>query len=433
MLLSLISSIKLLLAQATDSTAVNVTTDEGNWIWPDLKRAGLVLLVIAVFYFGIRFLNWVLSWLIRKLTAAIQRWLTSNLDARNSRKLNPQQIAKLLGNVLGIAKVLMIILMFFIALPVLFSIFPATEPITNRILELVLDPVKQFGRLFVDYIPSMITIVVILIIARYFVRLLAYFAKEIRTGQLNIKGFYPDWAQPTLNLLRVIIFIFAFILIFPYLPGSDSPAFQGVGVFLGLLLSLGSTSAVGNIIAGLVIIYMRAFTIGDRVRIGDTMGDVIEKTMLVTRIRTIKNEDVTIPNSAILTGSTTNYSSSAEELGLILNTTITIGYDVDWRQVHQLLVDAANNTDGVEREPEPFVLQTSLDDFFVSYQINAYTKDPKGSAAIYSELHAHIQDAFNHAGIEILSPHYRAERNGNDPAMPKFDSRTEPDIPPFTN
>jgi small-conductance mechanosensitive channel len=264
----------------------------------------------------------------------------------------------------------------------------------------------------------MVTIAVIVLITYYFVRFLRFLAAEIETGKLNLPGFYPDWAQSTFNLVRILIYAFAFIVIFPYLPGSNSPVFQGVSVFLGLLISLGSSSAIGNIIAGLVITYMRAFNIGDRVKIGDTVGDVLEKTMLVTRLRTIKNEEVTIPNSAILNGSTINYSAGAKAAGLILNTTITIGYDVPWRTVHQLLIDAASKTEHIRQDPPPFVLQTSLDDFYVSYQINAFTQAPAGAAKIYSELHSHIQDGFNEAGVEILSPHYRAARDGNMTTIP---------------
>jgi small-conductance mechanosensitive channel len=164
---------------------------------------------------------------------------------------------------------------------------------------------------------------------------------------------------------------------------------------------------------------MRAFKLGDRVKIGETVGDVIDKTMLVTHVRTIKNEDVTIPNSAILNGSTINYTTSAKQLGLILNTTITIGYDVPWKKVHEILIEAALKSEFVNKEPSPFVLQTSLDDFYVSYQINAYTDRADKSSKIYSDMHSNIQDGFNNAGIEILSPHYRSARDGNSMAIPK--------------
>jgi small-conductance mechanosensitive channel len=207
-------------------------------------------------------------------------------------------------------------------------------------------------------------------------------------------------------------------MIFPYLPGSDSPAFQGVSIFLGVLFSLGSTSAIANIIAGLVITYMRPFTIGDRVRIAETEGDIIEKNLLVTRIRTVKNVDITIPNAMVLGSHITNFSSSAQDRGLILHTSVTIGYDAPWRKVHELLLGAALRTEHVMKDPAPFVLQKSLGDFYVSYELNALTDQPNMMVRIYSDLHQNIQDTFNEAGVEIMSPHYGAMRDGNQMAIP---------------
>ena len=208
-------------------------------------------------------------------------------------------------------------------------------------------------------------------------------------------------------------------MIYPYLPGADSGVFQGVSVFVGLIVSLGSSTVIGNIIAGFVITYMRPFKLGDRIKLNDTVGNVIEKTTLVTRIRTPKNEMVTIPNSFIMSSHTTNYSESARDLGLIIHAEVTIGYDTPWRKVHQLLIDAATATPGVSSEPEPFVLETSLSDFYPVYQINAYIKDADKLNQLYSDLFQNIQDKFAAADVEILSPHYTAFRNGNASAIPK--------------
>jgi len=212
---------------------------------------------------------------------------------------------------------------------------------------------------------------------------------------------------------------------FPYLPGSESPAFRGVSIFLGVLFSLGSTAAVANVVAGVILTYMRAFRIGDRVKISDTIGDVIEKTLLVTRVRTIKNEDITVPNAMVLGSHIINYSSSAKDRGLILHTTVTIGYDAPWRKVHELLIAAAHSTEHILKEPSPFILQTALDDFYVSYELNAYTNRPEIMAGIYSSLHQNIQDRFNESGVEIMSPHYAAFRDGNQTTVPG--GRTEKD------
>jgi small-conductance mechanosensitive channel len=244
---------------------------------------------------------------------------------------------------------------------------------------------------------------------------------EVEVENIRVTGFHRDWARPTFNILRFLLYAFMLVIIFPYLPGSHSPAFQGVSVFLGVLLSLGSSSAISNIVSGLVITYMRPFKIGDRVKIGDVIGDVTEKNMLVTRIRTIKNEDITIPNSSVLSASTINYSSNTRptDTGLILHTTVTIGYDTPWQDMHKALIAAANRTDLILQQPEPFVLQTSLDDFYVSYQLNAYTRSANEQQNIYSQLHQNIQDCCAEAGIEIMSPHYRSQRDGNTTTIPE--------------
>ena len=253
---------------------------------------------------------------------------------------------------------------------------------------------------------------------KYVIRFVRYIFHEIEAEKLKLSGFHADWAMPTYSIVKFLLYAFMFVLIFPYLPGSDSNIFKGVSVFIGVLFSLGSSSAIANMVAGLVITYMRPFKIGDRIKIGDVTGDVVEKTLLVTRIRTIKNEVITIPNSSVLIGNTTNYSSEAIEKGLIIHTTVTIGYDVPWKDMHQALIDAALRTNLILDEPKPFVLQTSLEDFYVSYQINAYTREAGKQALIYSNLHQNIQDVCNERGIEILSPHYRAARDGNMTTIP---------------
>lgn len=376
-----------------------------------------LLFVLTLFFFGIKYLNKGFSWLNKEIIIRGKPFL-NGIKFKDYEFLSAERELQIVEWISGVIKWVTIIFIVYLALPSIFSIFPATRPIATTLIGYVLDPIKEFSMAIISYIPELITVLIIGGITHYIVKFLGFLASEIESGKLVINDFFPEWAQPTFTLVRIIIYAFAFIIIFPYLPGSDSPVFKGVSVFFGLLISLGSSSAISNIIAGLVITYMRAFKNGDRVKIGDTVGDVIDKTMLVTHVRTVKNEDVTIPNSAILNGSTINYTTSAKQLGLILNSTVTIGYDVPWKKVHELLIQAATKTDLVKKEPKPFVLQTSLDDFYVSYQINAYTEHAGKSSKIYSDLHSNIQDAFNEAGIEILSPHYRAARDGNSMAIP---------------
>jgi small-conductance mechanosensitive channel len=383
-----------------------------------LLRSALLIFILFLFFLGIKYLNKAFTWVNKWIQLKVDP-LLSGVQFKNYEFLSKDRQQQFIQWLMKVGKWVTIAFIVYLALPIALSIFPSTQVYATALINYILDPLISFATALISYIPQLITIIVFIYLTRYVVRLLKFFSLEVEAGKLEIPGFYPDWAAPTFNLIKVIIYAFSFIIIFPYLPGSDSEIFRGVSVFFGLLISLGSSSAIGNIIAGLVITYMRAFKIGDRVKIGDTTGSVIEKTMLVTRVRTIKNEDVTIPNAAILNGSTINYSTSAKQLGLILNTSITIGYDVPWRIVQELLLEAALKTAHIKHEPKPFVLQTSLDDFYVSYQINAYTDQPGISAMIYSELHSHILDGFHSAGVEIMSPHYQANRDGSDSTIPK--------------
>ena len=382
-----------------------------------LFRIGLAVLVIVF--------SWLIIWTIGKgykrllvyLDAKKNLWFRdfSYKDYTFLKKAQELQAALIL---IRVSRWFIYALLLYITLPILFSIFPFSREWAGALFRLIWSPFKGVIIAVWDYLPEMFSILVIYFVMRYFIRFVKYIFSEIEAGKLKISGFHEDWAMPTFSIVRFLLYAFMFVLIFPYLPGSDSDIFKGVSVFLGVLFSLGSTSAIANIIAGLVITYMRPFKIGDRIRIGDVTGDVLEKTMLVTRIRTTKNEIITIPNSSVLSGNTINFSSEAVEKGLIIYTTVTIGYDVPWKKMHQALIDAALRTELLLKEPEPFVLQTSLDDFYVSYQINAYTKEAKEQAWIYSSLHQNIQDVCHEMGIEILSPHYRSARDGNRTTIP---------------
>ena len=290
------------------------------------------------------------------------------------------------------------------------TLFPWTHGIAFQVFELAAGPLKAFGSAFLEEIPSLFFLAFILVITIFILRGIRFFSDGIERGTITIRGFYPDWARPTFNIVRLIVIAFAIVVAFPYIPGSNSNAFKGMSLFIGILVSLGSGSAMANVISGIILIYMRPFTRGDRVRIGETTGDVIDRTLLRTRLLTPKNERVTIPNSQVLSGQIINFTSKAAVKDLILHTSVTIGYDAPWRTVHSLLIEAARATENIIDEPEPFVLQKTLQDFFVEYELNAYTKKPRRIPDTYSELHENIQDKFNEAGVEILSPHYRTHR-----------------------
>lgn len=393
-------------------------------------RIGLVLLVLA--------LSWVITWLIGKgysrLLSAIEanksNWLR-DFSYKDYTFLSAEQEMRVILFLVKVFRWFVYALLLYISLPIIFSIFPFSRDWADALFQLIWSPFKGVLIAIWEYLPNLFTILVIFFVMRYVIRFVGYIFREIEAEKLKISGFHADWALPTYSIVRFLLYAFMFVLIFPYLPGSDSNIFKGVSVFIGVLFSFGSSSAIANMIAGLVITYMRPFKIGDRIKLGEVTGDVVEKTLLVTRVKTTKNEVITIPNSAILNGNTTNYTSQAKENGLIIHTTVTIGYDVPWKNMHQALIDAALRTDMILKEPGPFVLQTSLDDFYVSYQINAYTREAGRQALIYSNLHQNIQDVCNERGIEILSPHYRAARDGNMTTIPAGYLPKDYTAPPF--
>lgn len=396
------------------------------------KRLGytalLILIIGVVLYFVGKIFNRIKYLILKKSDRYFKGFKYNDITI-----LSPQKQQFILMKLFSFVKGLTLILIVYLSLPLLFSIFPATEAYTTTLLHWILSPAKLAVMGFVRFLPSFVTIIVIIFIFKYTIKVIRFFFDEIKKENIKIDGFYSDWAMPTFNIIRFLLLAFMVVVIFPYLPGSDSSIFKGVSVFVGILFSLGSSNAIANMVAGLVITYMRPFKIGDFIKIGDVSGEVIEKTALVTRIRTPKFEDITIPNSTVLSSTSTNYSSNTKVInnGLLIHTTVTIGYDVPWKDIHKALIEAALKTDLVEKTPSPFVLQTSLDDFYVSYQINVYTKEPTKQPVIYSSLHQNIQDSFNAAGIEIMSPHYNALRDGNTTTIPPNYLKDDYEAPSF--
>jgi small-conductance mechanosensitive channel len=357
-----------------------------------------------------------------KVHAKLEAWHGVYIRSIRIQKLEllpADRITGLLKTVVTLLRVALSLLLLYIYITLVLGFFPWTQGYSARLFQYILSPLQAVGNAVFAYVPNLFFIAVIFVVSYYFIRFVKFIFGAVEKETIAFPGFYPEWAEPTYKIARFLILAFTVVVVFPYLPGSKSPAFQGVSIFLGLLLSLGSTSAVANVVAGSVLTYTRALKVGDRVQIGDATGDVMEKTLLVTRIRTIKNVDIAIPNALVLNSHIINFSSSAQKHGLILHTSVTIGYDAPWRTVHQLLIDAANNTENILKEPKPFVFQTSLDDFYVRYQLNAFTDQPSVMARTYSDLHQNIQDKFNEAGVEILSPHYGALRDGNQIGIPE--------------
>ena len=387
-----------------------------------LLNIGFTLLAALGLYIIFRLQNKFFGWAIVKL-AQYEKDLTKK---RKSifKYLIPKESNNILIVVSKVVKFGLTILILFLYLPFLFSFLPWTKGLAGKFYGYIADPITKIITGFVNFIPNLLSIFVIVVVARYLLRMISFVSKEIEEDKLKIKGFHRDWARPTFNLVKIIIYILSAVFAVQYLPESD--AFKGVSIFVGILFTLGSTSAIANMVAGIVITYMRPFVIGDRVKIGDTIGDVIEKNLLVTRLITPKNEDVTIPNATIINTHLWNYSKSAAKIGIILHPTVTIGYDVPSELVTKLLLNAAKNTKNLTRDFKPFVLQKGLNDFYVEYELNVYTKQPKKMLLFYSELYKSILNEFNEAGVEILSPHYNAFRDGNASTIPGAEPASNP-------
>lgn len=404
----------------------NFIFSELPWQWAQTASNTIDNLLLFVFYAVvfvglIQFASLLFSALERRAKIfgpSIIRLLTLG----HVELLFEEKILSLIILLLRLTRIFAQVFLLYFFLTVSFSLFQFSRDWAQNLIEYFVTPLYKMFKAVVLYLPKLFSIVVIVLATRYAIKFLKFLFREIGRGNISIKGFHLEWVEPTYKILRFLILVFAAIVIFPYLPGAQSPFFKGISIFVGILFSLGSGSAVSNLIAGVVLTYTRAFQLSDRVQIGETTGDVVEVSLLATRLKTIKNVIVTIPNSMVLGSHLLNFSTSAKENGLLLHSTVTIGYDAPWKKVHELLQNAAQATTGIALTPAPFVLQTALDDFYVHYEINAYTHEPHQMAKIYSELHQNIQDQFNAAGIEIMSPAYHALRDGNLRAMPKKES-----------
>jgi small-conductance mechanosensitive channel len=293
--------------------------------------------------------------------------------------------------------------------------FPWTRWLSDNIAQLILDPLATIALGIADYIPSLLFLVVLAIVTRFGLRLLRLYFDAVERGQARLLNFEREWALPTYKIVRALVLGVALVMAYPYLPGSGSEALRGLSVFAGLLISLGASSSVANLIAGYLTTFGRVFRVGDLIEVGDVLGTVTQVRLLTTRVRTIRNEEITIPNSTVMSSSIKNYSALSREQGLVLQTEVGIGYGVPWRQVHAMLLEAARRTPGLLADPPPFVWQRKLGDFAVTYQLSVYKADPQGLMAAYSALHQNILDVFNEHGVQIMTPAYEG-----DPESPKI-------------
>lgn len=384
-----------------------------------------VLLVFTIFFY------WLFYFIVFRIFKRLSRRVLREdsqvqpLRIQKQEILSAREVAMILNSTLMAISWFLRLWIIFAFLNTALGLFEWTRDASEAIAGFVGGIIGGMWNAFIEYLPDFFTAVVIIAIAYMIIRLCRLVFEGVERQRIKVPGFYPEWSSTSYSLLRLLIIAMTVVVVFPYLPGSDSPAFQGVSIFVGVLLSLGSTTAVANVVAGIVITYTRAFRVGDYVNISGTEGKITERTAFVTRIKTPKNVVVSMPNASIMSDKVINYSTQAKKAGITLHTAVTIGYDVPWPTVQQLLLSAAAATPDIEEDPKPFVLQTSLDDNYVAYELNAFTRRADRRPMIYSDLHANILDAFHTAGVEITSPHYRAMRDGNEPAMAPVISRSE--------
>lgn len=392
------------------------------------ERAGrrpLGILIAFLLAIGLTLVAWLA---VRLLLSGARRWRAwlrlflpkhvGGIRLREFEVLSQPQVTGIISGVLGRLDVVVGVVLLYVYLTLLFSFFPWTQGWSWLLVHFAVVEITEVALSIARALPGLFTISIIVMVARWLTSLFDRFFDSVATDSHHVPGFHPELARPSKRLVRILLWVAAVIIAFPFIPGAQSKAFQGVSLFLGVLVSLGSTGVVGNVIAGLVLTYSRSFRVGDRVKIGDHSGDVVNLGFFATKLRTIRNEEMTIPNGQVASSAITNYTRLSQDPGLILHTQITIGYDVEWRQVHELMIGAALRVEGIEKEPKPWVFQRSLDDYYVAYEINCVTHQSHPQLRLYSDLHAEIQDAFSRAGVEILSPAYHAIRDANAAVLP---------------
>ncbi|PZP52164.1 MAG: hypothetical protein DI598_01455 [Pseudopedobacter saltans] len=388
--------------------SVVVANRENNSWNRTLERWGIALAVVLGILVAIYCVNRGFMYIVKKLIRSKSNAIRG-IKINNYRIFSRAHVLSFLIQVLKVLRWIAIAIVIYAGFTFILSRFPYTHEWADSIVNWFKSPIVKGIMAFVHYLPNLLTIAFIVFVYYFLNKALFALGKEIESGKLRIKGFYPEWGLVTYKIVRFVLLVLVIVLVFPYLPGAHSDVFKGVSVFIGVLISIGSSSAISNTIAGLVITYMRPFKIGDWIKVGDSTGCVLEKNLLVTRMRTLQNEDITLPNTTILTGKTINYSESSRDprcKGLVITVDLTIGYEVDWRVVTKLLMESAEKTDRVLAFPKPFVLQREFKNYNVSYQLNAYINEPEDMFFIHSDLLHKVMDIFHENNIEIRSPDY---------------------------
>ena len=386
------------------------------WLWGTAQALAVLLLYLLWLRVQSGLNTRLAAWL-----ATREHLPLSSIRLGSIRLLDERQMRALLQWLRSALHWSLLLLVSYLLVPLLLGLFPPTQMIAEGLRAHMLRVVQGLLSGLVGSIPNLVSIALILTVTAMVIRACNAWFTEIARGRLHIPGFYPEWAQPTQRLVAGALLLAGVVIAYPYVPGSGSEAFQGAGIFVGVLAALGSSAVATNVISGLMLIYTRAFREGDRVEINGVVGVVQDSALLVTRVLTPRNELVSIPNATVIGASITNYSLADREIQrpVALAATITIGYDVPWRQVHALMLAAADSVPGICADPPPRVLQTALNDFHISYEIDACVNNVDRYRETLSELLGAIQDHFADAGVEILSPGYHAVRDGSASTVPR--------------
>ncbi|RPI13496.1 MAG: mechanosensitive ion channel family protein [Lysobacterales bacterium] len=373
-------------------------------------------LLLAGFVFGVRRLD---RWFEHRVEARYGRVL-AEFEGRSKSLVRAQWIASVLRWSVSALAMLLVVAGILAWLGFVLELFPWTRPTGVRMVALFTAPLAAFGRDVVAALPGLAFLVVLYAITRALLRFLRMAFSAVQSGSVRFEEFDPDWAEPTYKIVRLLVVVLALVVAYPYVPGSGSEAFKGISLLLGVMFSLGSSSIISNMIAGYTMTYRRAFRRGDLVRVGEAIGFVTNMRLQVTHLRNMRNEEIIVPNSEILGSTVINYTSLGRSEGLMITTTVGIGYETPWRQVESMLLLAAERTTGVRREPKSFVLVTQLGDFCVSYDLYAPIEDPGTRMTTLAALNRNVLDVFNEYGVQIMTPAYEG-----DPAVPKVVPRDQ--------
>ena len=369
-----------------------------------LVAIAATLIFIALLWGTQHLFRWLVGWAERDVRKSVRK-----LASKAHYLVHAGRMWSVFAAFLRFLRVATYLVLTYSYLNLVLGLYPWTRPAAKMLFRFVVNPLESLWLGFLGALPDLIFLVILWLVVSYLLKFIRSFFEAISRGRIPLENFEAEWAMPTYKIIRVLIIAFSLVIAYPYIPGSDSLAFKGVSVFLGVLLSLGSSSFIANLIAGLTMTYRGAFRVGDWVRIGETVGTVELVKLMVTLVRTPKNESIYIPNQNILNTDVVNFSQMAKKEGLILHSTVSIGFDVPWRQVEAMLIQAAERTEGLKKEPPPYVLQTALGDFAASYQVNAFCAEVNRMPLLYSRLHANVQDVFNEHGVQIMSPAYVAD------------------------